>query len=354
MDYGIGCTKLGRLRECGNKRLNIDRINTEKNLADVWDQFAGPGREGFPRGGILIVGHGTRNAAGVQELIELVDSMRNLLPEGFPVEASFLELANPTIDQAVEKLQAQNCEKLLVIPILLFTAAHAREDIPDAVRAAVEPRSIRVVSQSTSLGTDEAALELSQDRFMSALQCRNREGCLRASACDIATQCMGGFLPVAQSAEPIVGAAAIAGAAASVGVSAGEQTVRVGLAMVGRGTSDADARGHMLELTGMRVQSSPVEISWFQTGFFAGGSPTVAELLQAADESDCDCIVVQPHLLFEGLLSVQLRAMVDAHRQAGSKKRWLVAPTLGADPKLAETFLMLGKKAILSIPTNGS
>jgi len=328
--------------------LNIERINTEKNLADVWDEFAGLRREGTSRGGILVVGHGTRNSAGVQELVVLVDSMRDLLPEGFPIEASFLELANPTIDQAVEKLHSQNCEELLVIPILLFTAAHAREDIPDAVRAAVEPRSIRVVAQSTSLGTDEAALELSQDRFMSALQCRNREGCLRASACDMVTQCMGGLLPVSQSVEPIIGAAA------SLGAAAAQQNVRVGLAMVGRGTSDADARGHMLELTRMRVQSSPVEISWVQTGFFAGSSPTVAELLQAADESDCDCIVVQPHLLFEGLLSVQLRGMVDAHRQAGSKKRWLVAPTLGADPKLAETFLMLGKKAILSSPSNGS
>ena len=158
----------------------------------------------------------------------------------------------------------------------------------------------------------------------------------------MAALCMGGALPNSQSVEPIVGAAA------------SQQNVRIGLAMVGRGTSDADARSHMLELSGRRVQSSPVEISWVQTGFFAGGSPTVAELLQAAEESDCECIVVQPHLLFEGQLSVQLRTMVDTYRQAGSKKRWLVAPTLGADPKLADTFLTLGKKAILSIPSNGS
>jgi sirohydrochlorin ferrochelatase len=110
----------------------------------------------------------------------------------------------------------------------------------------------------------------------------------------------------------------------------------------------------MLELTRLRFEASPLPISWVQTGFFAGGSPTVEELLQEAEASDCDCIVVQPHLLFEGQLSVQLRAMVDTYRQAGSKKRWLVAPTLGADPKLADTFLALGLKAILSISSNGS
>jgi sirohydrochlorin cobaltochelatase len=317
-------------------------LKIEKKYSDVWIEFAGLHCASGSKGGILVVGHGTRNAAGVQELIELVGSMRERLPEGVPIEASFLELANPTIEQAIEKLQELECEKLLVIPILLFTAAHAREDIPDAVRAAVESRSIRVAAQSTSLGTEEAALTLSQERFMAALKCRNREGCLRASACDIATQCMGGFLPAGQSVKPIVGCLE------------NQQDLRVGLAMVGRGTSDPVARGHMLELTRLRFEASPIPISWVETGFFAGGSPTVEELLNEAEASDCDCIVVQPHLLFEGQLSVQLRALVDTYRQAGSKKRWLVAPTLGADPQLADTFLSLGLKAILSISSNGS
>ncbi len=314
----------------------------EKDHTDIWTGFSGLQGEGISKGGILVVGHGTRNAAGVQELIDLVESMRERLPSGFPIEASFLELANPTIDQAVETLRGFGCEKLLVIPILLFTAAHAREDIPDAVRAAVESRSIRVAAQSTSLGTEEAALKLSQERFMAALRCRNREGCLRASACDIAVQCMGGFLPDFQSVTPVVGSIE------------NPQNLRVGLAMVGRGTSDTVARGHMLELTRLRVEASPVPISWVQTGFFAGGAPTVEDLLEEAEASDCDIIVVQPHLLFEGQLSVQLRAMVDRYRQAGSKKRWLVAPTLGADPRLADTFLALGVKAILSISSNAS
>ncbi|MCY2975375.1 MAG: sirohydrochlorin chelatase [Planctomycetota bacterium] len=317
-------------------------MNNEKTHKDLWIEFAGLQREKVPKGGILVVGHGTRNAAGVQELIDLVGSMRDRLPESVPIEASFLELANPTIDHAVEKLQALGCEKLLVIPILLFSAAHAREDIPDAVRSAVESRSIEVAAQSTSLGTEEAALKLSQERFMAALKCRNREGCLRASACDIATQCMGGFLPAGQSVKPVVGCLE------------NQQDSRVGLAMVGRGTSDLVARGHMLELTRLRVEASPLPISWVETGFFAGGSPTVEELLKEAEASDSDCIVVQPHLLFEGQLSVQLRAMVDTYRLAGSKKRWLVAPTLGADPQLADTFLALGLKAILSISSNGS
>ncbi len=333
----VVCTNLGRLRKCGNHRLSI-----EKTHNDVWIEFAGLQCDNVFKGGILVVGHGTRNAAGVQELIDLVGSMRDRLPEGVPIEASFLELANPTIDQAVEKLQALGCEKLLVIPILLFTAAHAREDIPDAVRAAVESRFVRIAAQSTSLGTEEAALKLSQERFMAALKCQNREGCLRASACDIATQCLGGFLPAGQSVKPIVGCLE------------NQQDLRVGLAMVGRGTSDLAARGHMLALTRLRVEASPISISWVKTGFFAGGSPTVEELLKEAEASDCDCIVVQPHLLFEGQLSAQLRAMVDSYRLAGSKKRWLAAPTLGADPQLADTFLALGVKAILSISSNGS
>jgi sirohydrochlorin ferrochelatase len=121
---------------------------------------------------------------------------------------------------------------------------------------------------------------------------------------------------------------------------------KIALAMVGRGTSDLSALEHMRELTRLRVQlakngTEPDGVQWSETGFFAGGSPTVDELLDGASQSGCDSVIVQPHLLFEGELMDQLREKVRTRREKGSGPAWWVTRSLGADPKLAEVFVGL-------------
>jgi sirohydrochlorin ferrochelatase len=98
-------------------------------------------------------------------------------------------------------------------------------------------------------------------------------------------------------------------------------------------------------------------LAWVSTGFFAGGVPSVDELLaQAAalrpsDPTDpisssefstnltCDTVVIQPHLLFEGELMDQLRARVRRWRQESPDREWVLARCLGADEALAGVFI---------------
>jgi sirohydrochlorin ferrochelatase len=91
------------------------------------------------------------------------------------------------------------------------------------------------------------------------------------------------------------------------------------------------------------VESTPV--SWHQTGFFAGGEVDVDQLLEAAALADCDVVVVQPHLLFEGELMNKLRSKVQAMRSRFPGKTWWLAGCLGADPSLADVFVgLLGEQ----------
>ena len=53
--------------------------------------------------GLLLVGHGTRSAEGREQFLGLAESLRQRL-KPLPVEPAFLELAQPTIDDAVGKL----------------------------------------------------------------------------------------------------------------------------------------------------------------------------------------------------------------------------------------------------------
>lgn len=277
--------------------------------------------------GLLVVGHGTRLASGARQLLELATQIRQLAPE-VPIEASFLELCEPTIADGVVSLQRQGVRQLMVIPVLLFDAAHAQSDIPDAVRKAVAERGMTVISQTTPLGNNAATIELSERRFMEALRCQHPKGCLEAGACPQTAECIEN-----RGENQNIGHSEINGG-------------KIGLAMIGRGSSDPFAISQMKSFTAHRLAQSKVPIAWAETGFFAGSDLTVDDVLLHALGSGCETIVVQPHLLFEGELVQQLRQKVAEYQQSSPKQRWLVPPTLGADPHLAKAFYLLANEAI--------
>jgi sirohydrochlorin ferrochelatase len=129
----------------------------------------------------------------------------------------------------------------------------------------------------------------------------------------------------------------------------------IGFAMVGRGTSDSFALDQMRYFTELRVASAKTPSRWVQTGFFAGGKPDVDQLLIQAAVAECDTLVIQPHLLFEGELVRQLREKVAITQRKTARSRWLVTPTLGADPHLAEAFFKLATETLrMTMPSNSS
>ncbi len=247
--------------------------------------------------GVLVVGHGTRKPAGQNEFLRLATQLSELLAAP-PVEPAFLELATPSIADGVKRLAEQGCKRIVVLPVLLFSAGHAKSDIPDEAKRAAIEFGLHYLGSGAPLETHPGAIELSERRFSEALNAVNED-------IDV--------LPPEGSIEP-----------------------RVGLAMVGRGTSDPEAIAKMLEFTRIRVQKTPV--AWSETGFFAGGPQNVDGLLENARHSTADTIVVQPHLLFEGELMDQLRAKVQSLQMQSPKKRWVVSNPLGAEAELAYVF----------------
>jgi sirohydrochlorin cobaltochelatase len=280
---------------------------------------------------VLVVGHGTRKPSGQQQLKELVEQMRRIEPS-WRMEASFLELAEPTIEQAIEGLSAQGFRRILVVPILLFTAAHAKSDIPDAVSVFAAKHGITVVGQTPSLGTAREVIVLSNRRYIEITSQAQERGCPEG-------HCGYGYPQACAEVCPM----------------RGKSPRRVALAMVGRGTSDPEALAHMRRFTELAAEQR--SLAWVSTGFFAGGVPSVDELLaQAAalrpsDPTDpisssefstnltCDTVVIQPHLLFEGELMDQLRARVRRWRQESPDREWVLARCLGADEALAGVFI---------------
>ena len=281
--------------------------------AALWESYS------RDRGAILVVGHGTRNRSGAAQLLDLVSQMRAKAPE-LKIEGCFLELAQPTIEEAIQMLAQLHILRILVVPVLLFTAAHAREDIPDAVAPAARVCGIQIIGQTDSLGTHASVLGLSSSRYDEVIALGRGVAC-PAGAC-ARVHCVSGGCE-----------------------GRGRTLGRVGLAMVGRGTSDLIALDHMRRLTELHVDG--LSITDYETGFFAGGTPSVDALFSQAARWDCDTVIVQPHLLFEGELVEQLRMKLLACQKSQPERLWLIARPLGADPKLAEVFLDLAHDKIL-------
>ena len=238
---------------------------------------------------VLIVGHGTRRASGVAQFLNLVAQLQDHQPT-WSIHAAFLELAEPTIEQAIQEISAAGLRRLIVVPVLLFSAGHAKSDIPDAVAACAQKYGIDVLGQTPSLGTHPEVIALSNIRFA------EMTSSLATSGCPVG-HCGAGLTLQASSRN-----------CASVCPLQGSRPLRIALAMVGRGTSDETALAHMREFTALA--SSSRQIAWVNTGFFAGGQPDVDTLLEQAAQATedcghqlgkaCDTVLIQPHLLFEG------------------------------------------------------
>lgn len=272
--------------------------------------------------GILVVGHGTRKAAGADQLKQLVQHMRDLRPRWSCYE-SFLELAEPTIDQAVATAASQGIARMLVVPVLLFSAAHAKSDIPDAVADSAAKHGVSLLGQTPSLGTEPTVLQLSNTRFDEIARQAKTTGCPEGHCSQVTC-------PMSCRLRDL-------------------DLGSIGLAMVGRGTSDPAALEHMREVT--RLVASQRTLNWMETGFFAGGEPDVDRLLDAAaqahgEHGPCQTIVVQPHLLFEGELMDQLRRKVQDRIARHPDRNWVLARALGADRGLATVFVSLACEAM--------
>lgn len=117
---------------------------------------------------LLLVTHGTRSAAGAAECRELTDRVRELRPE-LRVEVGNLELAEPTISDAVARLSAGgDVRSVTAVPLLLFRARHAKQDIPQALRAEWERLPGVELRYGAPLGIRDELLDLAADRIAAA------------------------------------------------------------------------------------------------------------------------------------------------------------------------------------------
>ena len=82
--------------------------------------------------GLLLVGHGSRSLASGGQMNDLCLLVRRQLPD-VRVELGFLEMNDPPAGQVLDRLVADGARRIVVLPLVLLSAGHAKSDVPAIV-----------------------------------------------------------------------------------------------------------------------------------------------------------------------------------------------------------------------------
>jgi sirohydrochlorin ferrochelatase len=77
---------------------------------------------------LLLIAHGSRQVEANQDLHDLAERLRSS-GQYAVVEAAFLELTEPTIDQAAERCVRAGAERVILLPYFLAAGVHVRLDL---------------------------------------------------------------------------------------------------------------------------------------------------------------------------------------------------------------------------------
>lgn len=119
------------------------------------------------RSALLLIAHGSRQEEANADLHDLVAELRRGGTFAV-VEASFLELAEPDIDEAAARCVGQGAERVVLLPYFLSAGVHVRRDLA-AARDRLAGRYPRVCFRlAEPLGPHPLLLEIVAQRAREA------------------------------------------------------------------------------------------------------------------------------------------------------------------------------------------
>jgi sirohydrochlorin cobaltochelatase len=253
--------------------------------------------------GVLLIGHGMREPSGGKAFLEIVELVRQLLPN-MPVEGAFLEFAQPTIGEAVARLAGQGGTEIAAVPMFLSAVGHTLDDVPKAVAEAVEQNNAGSgfgvqdsevkkknetvkITMKSHVGSHQRVVELSALRYQQALEGKKE-------------------IP-------------------------GKDTI---LIIAAHGSHEPEAISELAHFAARRVELTPV--ARVEPCFAVLGKPKLGDVLMQSTSLSYKRIVVQPHLLLRGRYHDSIRDQVETFRKEYPDIDWIVTDPLGPDRLLAQ------------------
>ncbi len=249
--------------------------------------------DALTRPALLVVGHGTRDADGLAEFRTLLALVREAAGD-LPLEAGFIELAEPVVDTAIDTLVARGERDVVQVPLVLLAAGHLKNDGPASMtRARGRHPGVRF-RMGRDLGIDPAVLAVTEDRIREAI----------------------GTDPPGD----------------------------VAVVLVGRGSSDPDASSELYKVA--RLLQDGRGLGMVEPAFAGVAQPDVPAALERCRLLGAETIVVVPFLLFTGVLVPRIYAKADAWAAEHPGVVVRGGPHLGPDRRLARVVLERYREAV--------
>jgi len=236
---------------------------------------------------VLLVGHGSRREASNEQVRTLAADLEDRL--GVPVDAGFLELAAPSVEDAIDAL-APAVSSISVVHLSLFAASHVKNDVPAALRQARAEHPDVAFDNGSHLGVHPAIVDLLDDR--------------------------------AASVE------------ADLGVD--READDVAVVLCARGSSDPDANADVHKLARLLYEGRA--FSRVDATFIGVTEPTLDETLHDVAKHRPDAVVVVPYMLGDGVLTGRIR---DGAADFDDEYPYVEAACgdpLGTDPRLLDVL----------------
>ncbi len=204
---------------------------------------------------VVLAGHGSRREKSNEQVRELAVGLEGRL--GLPATAGFIELADPSIDEAIASL-APSVSDVTVVPLSLFAASHVKADVPLVVNEARAEHDIGVHG-GRHLGVHPSIVELLDDR--------------------------------------------VADVEANLGVDRSDDDVLV--VLCARGSSDPDSNGDVHKLARLLYEGRGfLDV---EAAFIGVTEPLLEDALHTISKRRPDAVVVVPYMLGDGVLTERVR-----------------------------------------------
>ncbi|MGC5326171.1 sirohydrochlorin chelatase [Brevibacillus sp. SYSU BS000544] len=210
---------------------------------------------------VLFVGHGSKDWEGNEEVRQFI---QKIAPEiEVPIiETCFLEFENPTVQQGLDTCIKRGATHIVVVPLMLFAAGHAKLHIPAEIDHCKEKHPHISITYARPVGIDHQIVRLLAERFEEAVEEWRVDGTDSTLA---------------------------------------EETA---VLIVGRGSSDADANSEIYKMSRLFWEQRKAKI--VETAFMGVTSPSFDEGVERCLKLGAKHVVILPYLLFTGVLIKRL------------------------------------------------
>jgi cobalt/nickel transport system ATP-binding protein len=231
---------------------------------------------------LLLIGHGTRSGAGVDQYWALADRVRRVRPH-VTLGCGFIELARPDLDSAIDDLVDGGARSVIGVPLVLLGAGHLKTDGPAALASGRAAHPDVHFRYARDLGIHPSVLAVAEERIR-------------------ATQ-------------------------------AGNDAV----VLVGRGSTDPDANADLYKVG--RLLSDSRGLPPIEPAFVSLARPSVADALERCRRLGARSIAVVPYFLFTGLLVERIGREAQAWAAARPESAVVVGSELGPDDRIARLVI---------------